>query len=690
MCDQVKVSVIVPVYNNEAYLRHGLDSILVQTVKEIEIICVDDGSTDTSGSILEEYAQKDERIKVIRQKNQGAGVARNNGFMHAKGEYVYFFDSDDLCAKNLIEKTLNAAKKEAADIVCFNFERFDDQGHRVIRKGYHSEWLPANVEIFNYKDCPTRILSIVNPTPWNKLIRRSFIEERGLKYEEITSTNDITFSAVSAANARRIVVLPDVLYYYRVGHSNTISSSKSKNLRNIITAIESTIRQIRKLPYYDEISPSLKRFEVDNYIFALSHYISDFTTPEAKDFYTFIHNRFNSDEYLSLTEIECGYKKLFDMFRIIQANNYEMMNANIRRRLIVSLTTYPARIADVRYVLDTIYAQTRKADEVVLWLAEEQFPGKEEELPRNLTGLIQNKKLTIRWCDDLKPHKKYFYALQEYRNDLIVTLDDDLLYHPNLLENLYISYLIHPEAVSAARVHLMTMDEEKKVLPYDCWVKEFDGCIGEPSMHLLCTGGAGALYPAHLFDLELFDKQSIIDNCLFADDIWLKIMELIAGIPVVVSEKYVDLKYIPGSQTERLCDANVELNQNDIQYQKSVEWAEEKFGKGCIEKGLLNSGIGVNLMKMEVVCRFLAAERKRLSSRNGHVSSKPKEGTKEAAKVVVNTKGQTTGYEHNGTGVLVKGIAKKIVPERMKPFIKKLGLRIPHKTKMKIKKIIHW
>lgn len=672
---QPKVSVIIPIYNNETYLREGLDSILAQTVKELEIICVDDGSTDSSCSILEEYAQKDARIKTIRQKNQGAGAARNNGFLHATGEYVYYFDSDDLCDKGLLAKTVSIADKKNADIVCFNFESFDAEGHRDIRKGIHFEWLPSDVTVFNYRTCPNRILSVMNPTPWNKLYRRTFIQKNNLRYEEITSTNDITFAAVSAATAERIVAVSDVLYRYRKGHGNTISSTKSKNLKNIVAAVESTARQVRQLPYYDKIACSLKKFEVDNYVFALRHYIADSKAPEVKEFYTFVHNRFCAEEYAALTEQDCGYKELYDAFRVVRANDYETLDANFRRKLIVSMTTYPARIADIHYVLDTIFDQTRKADEVILWLAEEQFPNKDLDLPHSVMKFVEKNKIQIRWCEDLKPHKKYFYALQEYHDDLIVTIDDDLLYHPQLLENLYVSYLIHPDAISAARAHLITRDEEDNVLPYKYWVKEYDGCIDEPSMQLLCTGGAGSLYPAYLFGPELFDKQAIMDCCLFADDIWLKVLELVAGIPVVIAERYQGLKYVPGSQTNRLCDMNVEQDQNDIQFIRSVEWAEKNFGKGCIKDKLMHSEIGVNLMKMEVVCQYYADERKRLLEKlkNAYLRT-----------------GKTDNTASKSVGIMLRKTAKRIMPKRVKIFVKKMLLRVPHKVKARVKRAIRW
>ena len=112
-----KVSVIIPVYNSANYLSQCLDSILNQTLKEIEIICVDDGSTDDSLSILNKYSKLDNRIKILKQNNKGGGIARNYGMSIAKGEYLIFLDSDDFFNENLLYETVKAADNFLADIV---------------------------------------------------------------------------------------------------------------------------------------------------------------------------------------------------------------------------------------------------------------------------------------------------------------------------------------------------------------------------------------------------------------------------------------------------------------------------------------------------------------------------------------------------------------------------------------------
>ncbi len=210
-----QVSVVIPVYNSERYLSECLDSILNQTLQDIEVICVDDGSTDQSLEILNSYARADARIYTITQDQKGAGAARNLGFRHATGEYVFFCDSDDLCDAELLEKTVARATETQADIVGFDFVRFYEDGSEKQAIGVHLDWLEFDnpehelPESFNYMNCPDRIMSIVNPTPWNKLYRSAFIRDNNLLFEEISSSNDITFAAVSVATAQIVAYIKE-------------------------------------------------------------------------------------------------------------------------------------------------------------------------------------------------------------------------------------------------------------------------------------------------------------------------------------------------------------------------------------------------------------------------------------------------------------------------------------------------
>lgn len=209
------------------------------------------------------------------------------------------------------------------------------------------------------------------------------------------------------------------------------------------------------------------------------------------------------------------------------------------RKIIVSLTSYPKRIRGIRKVLDSIMAQTYKPDKVVLYLSEEQFA--EKKLPVNVSAYF-SQGLEIHWCqNDMKSHKKYLYAFREYPNDYIITIDDDFYYEEHMIEEL-VQYIDRfPKCILARRTHLITAKRDGSISSYEKWWGECMHYIGMPHMDLFAVGCAGILYPPHLLSDEVFNTDNIKKYCMYADDIWLKIMELISNVPIVqVSTRLLD------------------------------------------------------------------------------------------------------------------------------------------------------
>lgn len=610
-----KVSVIIPVYNAEQYLAESLDCIINQTEKNIEIICVDDGSDDKSLSILKNYQEKDSRIKILEQQNKGAGAARNLGILNSNGEYLYFFDADDLCASTLLEKTLKIAEETNADIVAFNGEKFYEDGKKEFKTGISSKNLPRGLKVFSWRDLPGTIIQTVNVVPWNKIIKASFVKDNNIRFEEISSSNDITFSAVCNATADRIAFTEEKLHKYRVGISGSITSSKAKKLPNIIKAVESAERQISALPHYEELALSLKKFVVDNYLFPFSSKdnIPDFEAPIVEDFYNHVHKKFNTDAYKDFAVYYGVSKKYYD-FLSIRNSKYSKMKKILKKKVIVSLTSYPARINCVSKVVETIYKQTELPSRVLLYLAAPQFPNKEADLPDELLNFVNENKLEIRWCDeDLRPHKKYFYAMRDFPNDLIVTVDDDLIYDSNTIERLHCSYMANPNCVSANRCHVIAVDDKFNVLPYKYWIKATEEPVNTPSYQLIPIGVGGVLYPASLFvnglSNKMFNESYIKELCLNADDLWLKTMELVNDIPVVLTGLNPKLKYVEGSQETALYIQNKDNNENDIQMSNIIDWVKRFYNEDLVIKRL-KQNTDVNLCERTYLYDRIALDSK--------------------------------------------------------------------------------
>ena len=175
----VKVSVVIPVYNVEEFLNECLDSIVHQTLEDIEIICVNDGSKDKSLDILNLYAKNDDRITVISQENGGHAVATNRGMGLAKGEYLYLMDSDDILELTALEETYNYAKEKDADFILFQSLNYDMDEDKYYKTDIYSMEHIADFvgdSVFNYNDLDEMIFDIP-VTPWSKLYKNQFIKD---------------------------------------------------------------------------------------------------------------------------------------------------------------------------------------------------------------------------------------------------------------------------------------------------------------------------------------------------------------------------------------------------------------------------------------------------------------------------------------------------------------------------------
>lgn len=252
-----KVSVIIPVYNVEKYLRQCLNSVLSQTLREIEVICIDDGSTDSSLTILLEYAALDKRISVLKQQNLHAGVARNAGLEVATGAYLIFLDSDDFFEPDMLERMYHEAKKNNADIVICNADKYDDNTKSYTYLDAVNSSL-AHQEVFSLQNIKEKAYFVTQPATWNKMYSSSFLQKYPIKYQNLKSCNDFGFSYAVLSMAERICILPNIFVHYRKSSNTSISSGRSKTAYNIVYAylyIKNILKQYDKsflLPQLDE------------------------------------------------------------------------------------------------------------------------------------------------------------------------------------------------------------------------------------------------------------------------------------------------------------------------------------------------------------------------------------------------------------------------------------------------------
>ena len=213
-----KVSVIVPVYNVEEYLRQALDSVVNQTLEDLEIICVDDCSTDNSLDILKEYASKDSRFKIYQQKeNQGQGVARNIALDMATGEYIMFLDPDDWLDIHACEIAYNKIKKNNNDIVFFNFNYYKETPNTIIiKKSQHLKFLYDYLDNDDIKLYEIEGLTFTSAAIWCQIYNRKFLKDNNTKFSETRTCEDNPFYFTAICNAKSISVIMKEIYYYRM------------------------------------------------------------------------------------------------------------------------------------------------------------------------------------------------------------------------------------------------------------------------------------------------------------------------------------------------------------------------------------------------------------------------------------------------------------------------------------------
>ena len=273
MLKQPKVSIIIPVYNTEKYINKCLDSLIYQTYENLEILCIDDGSTDNSLEILEQYAKKDSRIKILTQENKGQSTARNNGMAHATGDYISFVDSDDWVSLSLYKKFADAYNSTdgEVEIYMFNAVRYDE-------KPDLKNYIPAkvlNIKIWEIK--PDKLLYNANDSTnpidgntgvWSKIYKKSFLDERNIKFEDGIIFEDKVFHFDTFFNSDKIFVSNDALYFYRYRASSTMNTMGS-NVFDVFKANDMMLSILHESGMYEKNKYAYFQFSYKHFLYLL-------------------------------------------------------------------------------------------------------------------------------------------------------------------------------------------------------------------------------------------------------------------------------------------------------------------------------------------------------------------------------------------------------------------------------------
>ena len=253
--DNIKVSIILTVYNGEKYIKKCMKSLIDQTLKEIEIICVDDGSVDGTLEALKEYENL-ENVTVITQENAGAGAARNKGMSYAKGEYLSFLDADDIFEKDMLEVAYNKAVEDKADMVVFN----SDQYYEETQEYKKADWTLRYAKIppytpFKHRQMTDNVFKVFVGWAWDKLFLKEFVDRYALKFQEQRTSNDMFFVFMATVLSNRITVVPKdkVLVHQRRNNAVSLSNTREKSWQCFHEALKKLKQGLVEHGIYKEV-----------------------------------------------------------------------------------------------------------------------------------------------------------------------------------------------------------------------------------------------------------------------------------------------------------------------------------------------------------------------------------------------------------------------------------------------------
>ena len=365
------ISVIVPVYNAELFLQECVDSLLAQTFRDVEFIFVDDGSTDCSVEILEEYKKKDDRIQILRQQNQYAGVARNNGMKAAAGKYLIFLDADDFFAPTMLEEAFYCAEENGAEIVVFSFYYCDNVTRQLTPRAKTD--LPDNA--FSVNQCGSSFFADVYAAPWNKLYLREFVIKSGIQFKPIRKFNDNYFILITTCLANRIVFLDKRLVYYRVNNDKSLQGNSASGRELFLDALAPVKKEFQRRGIFDgNIQAAFCRFACNS----INHLwgISERTVPSRQSFYKTVKDRMIPDVFDSVEDF-ANDSLTSDLFESADFSDF----------LLKRLATEETHTKELRGKIKTLYDTTVPKSSSTYRLGEALL-----FLPRTVQRLFRHKK----------------------------------------------------------------------------------------------------------------------------------------------------------------------------------------------------------------------------------------------------------------------------------------------------------
>jgi len=273
-----RVSVVIPVYNAAEFLPRTLGDLSAQSLRDFEVICVDDESSDASPELIAAYARTDPRFRLIRQPNGGSTAARNRGLDAATGSYVVFLDADDAFEPSLLEQVSGRLDDSGADVCLYNGSVLTDDGTVLDGRYLRRQFLPE-APVFAPSVVADNLFQLVTPAVWLRMFRRSFLVEAGLRFTPGQIPDDICFTADSLAAADSITVIDEVFIRYRVGHAGAATSRWDERPLAFEEALDDLAARLAARGQLETYGHSFRVLCLD----AISHVMRRLVTDAARD-----------------------------------------------------------------------------------------------------------------------------------------------------------------------------------------------------------------------------------------------------------------------------------------------------------------------------------------------------------------------------------------------------------------------
>jgi glycosyltransferase involved in cell wall biosynthesis len=493
----MKITLAIIAYNAEKHIGLCLDSCINQRYKDLDIVVVDDNSSDRTTDIVKEYQNKDKRINlVVHAENKSALQARKTAVKHAKSDYVWFIDSDDRIENfGAVAAIAKCIKQENhPDMVCFGSNDYYENG-KLKREFY--DW-GRKREIPDWKfDSDFR--------PYTRITKKKVLEKAINVIPDdfyLYRHNDLFMFCLVKLCTNKKVFLNKALYRYTLSSSSVTNQKDKASISKHIGLFTPLLNEYRKS------ANKIEQTDVD---------IDAFILKEKSKLIKYAIQQYqgNPENYLHTLK---------------ELNNYD-------KKIIISLTTYSSRIHTVNKVVESLLKQTILVDKIILWLDEDEFIM--ASLPVQLTDLLSDV-FEIKFCQNFKSYKKIIPTLELYPEATIITFDDDINYPDNQVEKLLLAHFKNPIDIIANVARNITI-KGGKLQPYKTWSHTSQDQTGRARTHFLPIGVGGVLYPQGSLSNEVMNAEQFLKLAPHGDDLWLKCMSLLNGRKVVPTGAGYDL-----------------------------------------------------------------------------------------------------------------------------------------------------